>query len=384
MAVRIALQCAEDDARLVFADDNPAARLLSRPGEAIYNASNGLIEGNTLFQCAWLDRSSHETILTALRVRSEATGIRRESPLVVFEGNALAEIAQNRALAGWLANDNGGRPLAVEAWLGEPVALRPPLAVGFRRQSGNNLLIVGRNAELASGMLSAAIVSIIAQDLDYGDAATPALFVLHFGAAEVDEIDVLPAVAARFPDHVRFGRRRHLEAFLEQLGTELERRSSDDAAGSAAQRPVFLVLSGLHAARDLVPDDGMSFSFGMSDDPSATPAPTPAQRLSDILRLGPELGMHTIMWSNTMAGVERTLDRRSLREIALRVALQMSAEDSSNLIDSPAANKLGPNRALLFHEDEGAVQKFRPYGPPPVAWLEGVQVAVNRRTKKRD
>jgi hypothetical protein len=35
MAVRIALQCKEGDSRIILGDDNPAARLLSRPGEAI-------------------------------------------------------------------------------------------------------------------------------------------------------------------------------------------------------------------------------------------------------------------------------------------------------------------------------------------------------------
>jgi DNA segregation ATPase FtsK/SpoIIIE-like protein len=54
MAVRIALQCSEADSRLILADDNPAARLLSRPGEAIYNDANGLVEGNSRFQVAWL------------------------------------------------------------------------------------------------------------------------------------------------------------------------------------------------------------------------------------------------------------------------------------------------------------------------------------------
>ena len=37
MAVRIAMQCSEADAALILSDDNTAARLISRPGEAIYN-----------------------------------------------------------------------------------------------------------------------------------------------------------------------------------------------------------------------------------------------------------------------------------------------------------------------------------------------------------
>ena len=54
MAVRIALQCSEADAHLILSEDNTAARLLTRPGEAIYNDANGMIEGNNLFQVVWL------------------------------------------------------------------------------------------------------------------------------------------------------------------------------------------------------------------------------------------------------------------------------------------------------------------------------------------
>ncbi len=51
----------------------------------------------------------------------------------------------------------------------------------------------------------------------------------------------------------------------------------------------------------------------------------------------------------------------------------MSANDSSMLIDSPAASKLGPNRALHFSEEEGRLEKFRPYGPPNDDWLNWVR-----------
>ena len=54
MAVRIALQCSESDAHLILSEDNTAARLLTRPGEAIYNDANGLYEGNHPFQIVWL------------------------------------------------------------------------------------------------------------------------------------------------------------------------------------------------------------------------------------------------------------------------------------------------------------------------------------------
>ena len=43
--------------------------------------------------------------------------------------------------------------------------------------------------------------------------------------------------------------------------------------------------------------------------------------------------------------------------------------DSSSLIDTPLAAKLGMNRALSYSEEEGKFEKFRPYGPPSAEWL---------------
>jgi len=50
MVIRVALQCNEADAYLIMDDTNPAPRLLSRPGEGIYNDIAGALEGNSPFQ----------------------------------------------------------------------------------------------------------------------------------------------------------------------------------------------------------------------------------------------------------------------------------------------------------------------------------------------
>ena len=47
----------------------------------------------------------------------------------------------------------------------------------------------------------------------------------------------------------------------------------------------------------------------------------------------------------------------------------MNATDSSNLIDSPMGSRLGPNRALLYVEEVGSAEKFRPYGTASDDWV---------------
>src|SRR5205807_3507549 len=70
MAVRIALQCSEADAHLILSRENNEARLLSRPGEAIYNAAHGLLEGNHLFQIVWLTDAQRDQLLREIHERS--------------------------------------------------------------------------------------------------------------------------------------------------------------------------------------------------------------------------------------------------------------------------------------------------------------------------
>ena len=71
MAVRIALQCSENDAHLILSENNIAPRMLSRPGEAIYNDANGAPEGNHFFQVVWLSDERREAYLKQLHELAE-------------------------------------------------------------------------------------------------------------------------------------------------------------------------------------------------------------------------------------------------------------------------------------------------------------------------
>ena len=79
------------------------------------------------------------------------------------------------------------------------------------------------------------------------------------------------------------------------------------------------------------------------------------------------------MWCDSLNNLHRAWDRQTLREFEYRVAFQMSANDSSTLIDTPVASRLGANRALLHSGEEEALEKFRPYRWPSAAWLESVR-----------
>ncbi len=162
MAVRIALQCSEADAHLILSEDNTAARLLTRPGEAIYNDANGMVEGNNLFQVVWLSDERREKYLE--KIREMARGLKRTiPPPIVFEGNLPAEVAKNPLLNELLNKTEWGQPSQADsAWLGDAIAIKDPTSIVFRPQSGSNVLIVGQNDEAALAMMMMASISVAA------------------------------------------------------------------------------------------------------------------------------------------------------------------------------------------------------------------------------
>ncbi len=73
------------------------------------------------------------------------------------------------------------------------------------------------------------------------------------------------------------------------------------------------------------------------------------------------------------------LDRQNLQDFEMRVLFQMNANDSSSLMDSPEASRLGVHRAILYDEGQGLAEKFRPYGLPSNEYLAWVRKQLQDR-----
>jgi len=359
MAVRIALQCSEADAHLILSEDNSAARLLNRPGEAIYNDANGLVEGNSPFQVAWLDDDQRDEYLDAVVELASRKGLRAPDQ-AVFEGNIPADPLRNEAWRAWTrpmvaSPAESGPDSTPRFWLGESVAMTGPAQLEFPPRSGTNLLLVGQDAQLALGILVNAIPALQRSGMDSrvlllaGDAEP------RGSARWSDLLACLPsAPVLRGPSDAVQG--------LQEFASELQRRQELGTPGAAW----FLVIDDLARFRDLRRGED-DYGFGGLDRSATT---NPAQIFASLLRDGPALGLHVVAWCDSYNNVERWLGRQQLREFGLRVLFPMSATDSSNLMDSPAASRLGANRAIVFSEERGSFEKFRPYGPPGNAWRD--------------
>jgi S-DNA-T family DNA segregation ATPase FtsK/SpoIIIE len=365
MGVRIALQCSEADASMILSDDNTAARLLSRPGEAIYNDAGGLVEGNSPFQVVWLPDEVRDATLQSLSSLARERGFAASTP-IVFEGSAEANLAANAPLAALLRAPSAtpAREL-LRWWLGDPMAIRDACAAELRRQPGSNLLLVGQQQERILGMLASGLLGVAAQCRG----GLPAIWLLDGTTADDPIFGFLPGLAKGLGDPVRVLSPRELAEALAELAREVSQRLEDP---SREAPPTLLLVHSLQRFRDLRRDED-DYSFSASDAP-----PKPDRLFAAILREGPTAGVHTIATVDTLANLHRVVDRNALREFDWRVALQMSATDASTLIDSPLASRLGLDRAYLHSEEQGRLEKFRPYPLPSPEFAERVLASLRR------
>jgi len=353
MAIRIALQCQESDSHIILGDDNPAARLLGRPGEAIYNSANGLIEGNKLFQVTYLSADSRKKFLLQIKEYAEKNKYKPKEPQIVFEGNEPSKIETNIELSERLIKPYWDHELrAIPVWLGEPVAIKSHTASVFQNQSRSNLLIVGQNEKGAIAMLSSAIISIASHQ----SPEKARFYIINLSQADSDWYLVLPKLSDILPHNVNVGRSYDIQRFIGEIAEVVKYRS---ALGNVSEgETIYLVIAGIQRARDLRNAD-------IYEDSEST-----AGQLSTILRDGPDLGIHTIIYCDTYNNLERSLNRQDISELGMRVAMRMSANDSNNCIDSPAASKLDQYLAFFFDEERsGVLEKFRPYDLPSINWF---------------
>ena len=359
MVIRVALQCNEADAYLIMDENNAAPRLLTRPGEGIYNDAAGAIEGNSPFQVCWLGDDERDAWLHKVHDLAEAHPSKRGGP-IVFEGNAPAEVRENELLATALRTKPTTAPAAGRIWLGAPNSIKGPTEAVFHRQSGSHLLVVGQREEITLSMLGVSLVSLVAQY----PAGTAKFIFIHITPADTPDARLLEKFFKVASHGLQVVQGHQLADVMTELSEDLKARTAGESPDAL---PVFVFIHGVHNFKKLKADDDLDFSFGSSDS-----GPSTASQLTTLVTEGSTQGMHVIATFDTYNNVTRFLSRKLLTEFEMRLVFQMSANDSASLIDSPKAANLGMHRAILHNEQAGTDETFRPYAEPDSAWFEGL------------
>lgn len=356
MVIRIALQCNEADAYLIMDENNPAPRLLTRPGEGIYNDNAGALEGNSPFQTVWLPDGVRDQYLDKVITLNNAHPTNLPTP-VIFEGNEPADVRENEWLAPLLASDRSTVPSSASIWLGAPNSIKGATEAVFQRQSGSNLLIVGQRPEAVQSILTVSLIALAAQY----PVSKANVIVIDSSLPGTPERTYLDTVLKLIPSEITVARGNEIDEQFQQLAQELQKRTEASEGGDASETFVFIMDLQKHKRLRYEED------FGFSSDDSA-PA-NPGKIFDQLIVQGPSVGIHMAVICDTFNNVSRFISRKALTEFEMRVLFQMSANDSASLIDSAKATTLGLHRALYYNEQSGHLEVFRPYSVPSLEWL---------------
>ena len=351
-------QCNEADAYLIMDETNPAPRLLSRPGEGIYNDMAGALEGNSPFQVVWLPEDVRDGYLSKVRERADHQA-RFTRGRLCLKATRRQTSARTRS-SSQLLEAPAIKPASVgRMWLGAPNSIKGPTEATFRRQSGNNLLIVGQRDEATLATFAVGLIALAAQF-----APGRAQFILcDASPPETPHRTYLEKVVQAIPHNISLLRPGDVPELMKGLAKEAATRS--EQADPDAAPPIFLFIHGLQRFSRLRYEEEFGFSSGHAESEAS-----PGSILNDLICERTRLGFHVIASCDTYNNVNRFLSRKALSEFEMRVLFQMSANDSASLIDSPKAGMLGLHRALLFNAQEGYLETYRPYALPHAEWIE--------------
>jgi len=240
--------------------------------------------------------------------------------------------------------------------------------INLRRESGANVLLVARDAPIDVGTFDPfSVPRAVTANLTLSAVAR---------RASVEIVDFLPVdegletflAPLLEAEAVTVSRRRQVPDLLKRIGEEVKRRGDRDDTSSP---PTFLVLYGMHRARD--------FDQDSVDYDSEADLP---ELLSQIMRDGPEVGVHTFLWFETVASISRRLPSSAVREVSWRLAGKMSADDSSSFIGVDGASSLREQQLLAVNEDRGVLQRCTTISEPPSDWTRDLLAGIKDKPKE--
>lgn len=347
MAVRIALQCSEADAAMILADDNTAARLLTRPGEAIFNDAGGLVEGNQPFQIAWLGSDLQRTRLSEIRNRHHDAAVKL-GPALIFEGNRPSVWTTDLADAALRTGTNSDVAIGL---LGEAVRIGPPTGLRLNDNGGRNVLCVADQNSVAAVLAS--WLSSAAKSVRARTGGLPRVIVFE-GRRGDDQLFSLSQWLEQAGIENQVIRPRDSQAEIVRLADEMTGRASNQESSSGARAtPTLVVVDELERFRDFKQDDTFGFSLDGSSGPGG------GASFQKLLSEGPPAGYHSFIGCGGAESLSRWLPRTSQHDLELRIVGRISANDSAQLIDTPEASNLSPASMLLYDDADGSLEKFR-------------------------
>ena len=327
--IRIALMCGDNDVREIMDDKNLAAKDLSRPGEAIYNAENGKTNGNQRFQAVFVERSDMNQIIS--KVANKSTSGYATKDRFIFRGDLFAQITKEKHP---INNFENLKFRALRLWIGEPVSMEPDFYMDIKQIPSQNLITVGNNHECA------ALFSSIIYSLKKQQNKIHKVFIMN-PLTDVDEAFEDFNKTYGETDLMTFYKLSQLDELFDDLSDIIEQRKIESKNNGIV---VFILNSVNKIAR--LREDNLECLI---------------DRLYKIIDEGPELGVHCFLHCDSLISLKRTNLYSYLSLFNHRILYNMSQDGFYDIIGYNSIKNLKPNRLIYYSDELGKYQIIKPY-----------------------
>ncbi len=407
ISVRIALK-GKDQGQSGLSDNNSALRTLSsNPGHAVYNDNGGEEGSNSIFQVAYLSKDEHQHYIDIVDKIKKQKNYKPDLEQKIFDGRQDVCLYKdsnhplNKDLSEGKSFDSKQNMSTIsQLWIGEPVAICDPTSVKLERQNGNNLLVIGQRLNEVNNIFSLILISILS-NVKY---TNPSIYILDYGTYQNESENQFLTFSKRYSNRVFWGKRKSITEFMREINKEVNNRNENE---EYFKSPVFLIVFGVQRAKDLKDSD--EFEIGNNDfydfdninidnidvdsinidsidsistkvKESTSKKESVYKMFTNIIKNGPDVGVHSILWSDSKVGFERNIENSLLREFDKKILFKTNTDDSIALIDTQEAAKLKDNMAFLYDETLGRLEKFRAYNLSKSDWIDW---AINMLDKNK-
>lgn len=371
MAIRIAVKGSEDGAASILDSDNTGIRTLQNQpaGAAIYNGGGGVESANNFFQVSYINEEERLELLTrmdAYFTDPDVAPLYKDKQTRVLLTNAEDNINNcfNKLIlegsdsVTHLGTSRDGYGLLLGQGFGKKSIFMPEI----RAKDRDNLLIVSKDEKMALSLFELSAMSALYEELHTNaDKSNALVYIVDLFADELsDEECDFDFLESQFPNQVKIAKVGDVEDLVESLYETVLGRS--DGTLPTDER-IFLMFFGISRARRL--------RTGRIYDEDNNGELSTIEMLQKIIVKGPKYGVNSIVWSESINGVEMMLGDRYDSMFDKRIAYGLDEKSMDILVAESDSRALHGKTAVYM--DIGRDVKnthFRPYDIPAKVWVE--------------
>jgi len=346
MKLRICLQVIDPDhSEIILGPNNYKATELADPGQAIVKGQG---QPNEVVRIALLADREQKAILSQLVEfygESKSRILGKSLPQKLTDS---AFIHQRFSPHNELEDtDRIMMPIGLSGVikLGKNNELEGETILEFIRESGSNLLMIGPDMDQAFQIIQSMIVGLL------GDSSRSNEVIIYSPKNILENFKTDLGSLANYVDLILddliFS---NLENLLEKIN-ERQTQINDDC------QSVFVFLFNLRRLKKQ-----LSLPIKGEEDGFSLTTTTYVDCLNEIVSDGPDVGIHTVVWSPSLRDVKRL--RVSVDEFEKRIALSnLSNDETKDVLDLSVSSKIRPGKYSFYRETnwDDYYDRFEPY-----------------------